>query len=220
MDRRDDLASMITEKLQELSGGIDEKINNAGLQAKVVSDLSAAVRSHLVKISQIANSDSEPQAILQAIGSAINNLNAALQNEESRVKANYSTLMARKSVLAEVDEVVKEEIDSHKHWIQKRSEIQERHLAGENLLKPKAGQHPESIRDVRNALEDLPQQPEPEPPAPEPAQAEKQLVQIHEPEPVQEQPEPAHSAPPEEVSNSTQDEPEPPQHVSRFFSGE
>ena len=224
MDRRDDLALMITEKLQMLSSGIDEKINNAALQAKVVSDLSSAVRSHLVKISEIASSGADPQAIIQSVNNAVVNLGSALKNEEDRVKANYNSMAARKAVLAEVGEVVNEEIDSHKHWLQKKVELQQRHLSGENLLKPKKGQHPESVRDVRNALEDLQEHhtAEPETQAvvePEP-NLEEQLVQIHEPEASQDDLAQEHMELPAEPVSEPQEEQEPPQHVSRFFSGE
>ena len=213
MDRRDDLASMITERIQLLSSGIDEKINNAALQTKVVTDLSSAVRVHLSKFSDIAMSGGDPQAVIQALASAAKSLESALLSEESRVRTNYDTLVARRHVLQEVGGIIDEEIDSHQHWQKKKVELQERHLAGENLLKPKKGQHPESVRDVRNALEDLP---EPEPivePEPEPAV---------EPEPVRHEDVDTNynMDTNQEVLDESQDEQELPQHVSRFFSGE
>ena len=100
MDQRDDLASMITGKMVELSSGIEEKINNAAVQAKVVLDLSSAVRVHLQKISEIANSGGEPAAVVDALRTSVQNLSAALQNEESRVRTNYDSMVARKNCFA------------------------------------------------------------------------------------------------------------------------
>ena len=240
MDRRDDLASMITEKMTELSSGIDEKINNAAVQAKVVLDLSSAVRAHLKKISGIATPGSDPESVINALKAAVQNLDAALQNEEVRARTNYDGLVARKTVLQEVTAVVSEEVDSHKHWLQKKAEIQERHIAGEDLLRPKGDQHPESIRDIRNALEDIdviqeptpepePEptpEPEPEPtpepepePEPEPTpEPEPEPSKVDEQEPTGEPLEPAGIYTNEEVFEESGVGEEPPKHVSRFFT--
>lgn len=215
MDRRDDLALMITEKMVSLSSGIDEKVNNAAVQAKVVLDLSSAVRVHLQKISEIAGSTGDPASIVEALKASVQNLGSALQNEELRVRTNYDQQVARRNILKEVSEVISEEVDSHQHWIKKKVELQQRHIAGENLSRPKAGQHPEKIRDVRNALEDLPQ--------PSPEAAEPQAIaipDIHtEPEPEAQEPvvEPSTIYTNEEIFEEGPEGQEMPAHVSRFF---
>jgi len=221
MDQRDDLGKLITKKISSLSEGIDEKVLNATLQAKVVSDLSSAVRVHLQKILEITSSNAEPDAIIAAVKSSVQNLATALQNEESRTTANCQNLQARKAILQEVSSVVEEQIDVHESWLQKKSEIQERHLSGENVKKTKPGQRPESLRDVRNALAELNEDPPKEEPTPAPQQDNP-----HEPLPVNDE-QPLddvsfknHIQTQEETTNSSQDEQEPPQHVSRFFSGE
>ena len=219
MDPRDDLAGLINDKISGLSSGIDEKINNAALQTKVVIDLSSAVRVHLQKMSQVANSGADPVAVLEAVQGAIQGLNSALQNEEARVKENYSMLKARKLVLAEVSEAVKEQVDTHTHWMEKKKELQQRHLEGEDLTRAKRGNRPESIRDVRNAISELNVNPEPEEHSPTP-QPEQELIQIHEPEASQDSLQEEHVELPAESVDEPHEEQEPPQHVSRFFSGE
>jgi hypothetical protein len=219
MDQRDNLASMITEKMAEMSSGIDEKVNNAAVQAKVVLDLSSAVRVHLQKISEIANSGGDPVSIVDALKASVQNLNSALQNEESRVRTNYDSMVARKSVLQEVSSLIAEEVDSHKHWLQKKSEIQSRHLSGEDMTRSKKGQHPEKIRDVRNALEDL-SVPHPEVP---PAEHTSLATPMHnttvEPEPEAQEPaiEPDTIYTNEEILDEAPGGQEVPAHVSRFF---
>ena len=219
MDPRDDLAGLINDKISGLSTGINEKINNAALQTKVVIDLSSAVRVHLQKMSQVITSGAEPAAILEALQGSIQGLNSALQNEEARVRENYSTLKARKLVLAEISEVVKEQVDAHTHWLEKKKELQQRHLAGENLSKVKKGQRPESIRDIRNAISEIDTAPKQKEPEVE-IQPEQEPIEIHEPEDLQDSLQEEHVELPTESVNEPQEEQEPPQHVSRFFSGE
>lgn len=217
MDQRDDLASMITGKMVELSSGIEEKINNAAVQAKVVLDLSSAVRVHLQKISEIANSGGEPAAVVDALRTSVQNLSAALQNEESRVRTNYDSMVARKTVLHEVSSLIAEEVDSHKHWIKKKAEIQSRHLAGEDMTRAKKGQHPEKIRDVRNALEDLDQK------LTETTEEPLLATTLHdtpaEPEPEAQEPTvgPSTIYTNEEIFEEDPGGQEMPAHVSRFF---
>tara|TARA_B100001287_G_C22576970_1_gene479139 strand:- start:113 stop:772 length:660 start_codon:yes stop_codon:yes gene_type:complete len=219
MDPRDDLAGLINDKISGLSSGINEKINNAALQTKVVIDLSSAVRVHLQKMSHVANSGADPAAALEAIQGAIQGLSSALQNEEARVKENYSMLKARKLVLAEVSEVVKEQVDSHTHWLEKKKELQQRHLEGEDLSKVKRGQRPESIRDIRNAISELNTEPDSEE-TNLTSRPEQENVQIHEPEVLQDSLHAGHVELPAKPVDEPQEEQEPPQHVSRFFSGE
>ncbi len=216
MDKRDDLPGLIKERISSMSSGIDEKINNSAIRAKAVVEVSSAVRTHLVKIIEISSSSAEPQAILTAVLTSVQNLEKALQNEEKSVKSTHDFLVARKTVLGEVMQAVNEEVGTHLDWVEKKSNIQQRHLEGENLSRPKRGQHPESLRDVRNALEDLPTQPEPvSEPEPEP-------VPEPEPEPnIEAGVKPSDIFDDDVVGDIVEDgEPDLPAHVKKFFKDE
>lgn len=217
MDRRDDLALLVTEKIDSFSAGIDEKINNAALQAKITVDLSNAIRTHLQKIADIADSPADPPTVLATVKSAIQNLAGALLNEEGRVRSNHESLVTRKHVLAEVAAAVDFEISSHRAWLQKRDEIQQRALAGDDPSATKTGQRPESIRNIKNALERSPESGRTLllDSAPRPVQEPIELVDASDdPGASQGSQGISSNGAPSKDSSEVRD---PPTHVSRFF---